>query len=522
MLGSMRKMSKGIVSKLLMGLLVLSFAVWGVGDIITNSGATYAAKVGSETVSLYEFQQTGNELKRQLMAQGMTNIPPGALEQTTIRQLVQSKLNLVAMSDIGLFVNEKLIGKQIAAMPQFHDDSGKFDAKQFVLALQAKNLPEKIFVNEMRKDIAAQFLADSVNMQDATAPESVLKLDAITRRETRDVVLFTIPARDAASNEDESSLKAYYDQNKATDYMKPETRTIDYVVLSKDDIDAVIDAAITEDMVSKAAAAKPDMDAKFIRLKLRSEQRDAVMQNLNNTIEDELAAGKPLSEALSKAGLRATPKTLSGITAEAGKTSNDEITKTVAEQGFTLNDGEVSGLISTQSGTSLMVSLKAITPATPKPYEEVKADVKQRLGRQLAREAARTKAVSVKEALAKAPNWQAVASEQKVDGRAISAIPRPEVAKAASVPPSLQQAIFERNVGEVAGPLTLPNGDQLLALVTESHLPQVNLEKATPKASEAVTAKLASDIENRAYLSFTQKHKVVVNPAILRSNAVDE
>src|SRR5262249_2177242 len=161
-----------------------------------------------------------------------------------------------------------------------------------------------------------------------------------------------------------------------------------------------------------AKAAKPDLKDDLIRMKLRDEQRESALHNLSNTVEDELAAGKPFHEALSKAGITSAPKTMEHVTADMAKTSSNEVSKTVAEQGFGLGEGEISGLISTKGGTTLMVVVKSITPATPKPYDEVKADVKARVGKQLARDAARAKAVTIKDAISKAPNWQAVTNEQ--------------------------------------------------------------------------------------------------------------
>lgn len=521
MLDSMRTLSKSIVSKLLMAFLVISFGIWGVGDILRSTGPSFAAKVGSETIGLNELQHQRSLMARQLQTMGMNDVDPNQLTMTVIRQLIQQKLTLMAMQDTGLFVNEELVGKTIARLPDFQDKDGKFDGKKFASTLKSQNLPERAFVGQLKKEIAGRFLMDSLNMTDAPPPASVMQLETLVAGETRDAVLLTIPARDALDEANTEAFKKYYEEKKELFYMQPESRTLEYVVLTPAEIDALVDRSITDEMLAEAKKTLADTSDALVRLKLRGEQRDDVMHTLSNTIEDELAAGRTMAEAFNKAGVKAEPRTLSGATTEMGKTSTDDVIKTVAEQGFGLSEGEISNLISTKKGTLLMVSVKAIAPAAPKPYDAVKADVKVRLGKQLAKDAARAKAVSVKEALAKSPNWQATASEFNLTSRVVSNIPRPLEGKLSNaVPLPLQHAMFERNVGEVAGPLTLDNGDQVVALITESHMPKVAADTVPDgKLSAAVTGRMAQDIENRAFSSFSAQHKVKVNPGIMQTSA---
>jgi len=278
-------------------------------------------------------------------------------------------------------------------------------------------------------------------------------------------------------------------------YLRPEQRVLEYVVLSKAEIDTLGSTKNVEKI-----------------------SRDVAMQEFANTVEDELAAGKTMGEAFKKAGITTSIRTLNNATAEMAKTSTDDIIKTVAEQGFGLGEGEISRLISTKAGTMLMVSAKKITPAEPRPFEEVKGDVEVRLSKQLARTTAREKAVTVKAELAKAPNWEAVAQTHGLSTRAVSRVARPADGKAVvdGLPLALQQAMFERKVGEVAGPLALENGDQMLALVTQSRLPEKNAGAVSQKEVARMGDRLVQDIQSRAFESFAKSHKVVVNPAIMR------
>lgn len=522
MLNTMRNLSKSFVSKALMILLVISFAAWGIGDIFTgNNSANYAAKVGNEAISIAEFQQQRQLVSRQLAALGMKDLPKGQLEMSVIRQLVQQKLALMQMKDMGLVVNEALIAKMLADLPDFKNKDGKFDSKLFKTFLDRQRLTEAAFIAQLKRDVAGRFLTDSLNMEDATAPSSVVALSHLIQGETRDAVLFTIPAKKSENVADEAALTEFYEQNKSIAYLSPETRTLEYVVLTEAEIDALADKSVTAEMVAERMKAKPELNQGLARMQLKKDQREEVLHTLGNSIEDELAAGKTMAEAFTKAGITTTTRTLDNATAELAKTSADDVVKTVAEQGFGLSEGEISRLISSKKGALLMVSAKKITAASPKPFEQVKADVAAKLASQSARDGARTTALAVKTELLKAPNWQAVASAHGLGTRAISRVARPVEGKqptAENIPPTLQQALFERNVGEVAGPLTLDNGDQMIALVTQSHLPDAKTA-APEKAAAPIGNALAQDVQNRAYQAFQVKHNVTVNPALLRPSA---
>ena len=55
MLDIVRNLVSSIFGKILLGIMVLSFALWGVGDILTSGNSQLAAKVGNEKITLDEF-----------------------------------------------------------------------------------------------------------------------------------------------------------------------------------------------------------------------------------------------------------------------------------------------------------------------------------------------------------------------------------------------------------------------------------------------------------------------------------
>ena len=529
MLNTMRSIASGFIAKALLLFLVITFGVWGIGDIFrSGAGSNYAARVGDETISIAEFEHNKSIISRQMQAMGIQGADADKLSVGILRQLVQQKLILLATDDLGLAVNENLLAQSLKNLAQFQNLDGQFSASAFKKSLADLRMNEAQFLAQLRNETAGKFLLASLDISDVIPPAAVVNLTARAGSETRDVVLMTIPASVAPAPPSDAQIQTYYDENKATLYMENEKRSLEYVTFAAADVDALIDQSITPDMMADAKVSMTgktsEASPEKIRAHLRAQQRDSVLRALSNKVEDALAAGGSLGEAVAKAGVKATSKLITDITADALKTETDDVLKTVEKQGFQMADGEISNIITTPKGAILMVSVKAITPAAPKKLEQVMADVKTRIGLAMARDAARQKAQALRTELSSNSNWQSVTESQHITATTVSNLQRPVdgAASNSAVPLAMQQAIFEHEVGTTAGPLALANGDQLLALVQASHhttpvLSASAKEKITRQIADGMNQKLQS----RAFNLFAERHKVDVNQAVLRNSTTN-
>lgn len=520
MLDSMRSIAKSVFAKILLVLLVVSFGVWGVGDILRGSGAGYVAKVGGETISVGEFQQQQSRIARQMQAAGI-NLDASKIQLAVLRQLIQQKLVTHAVSDAGLFVDDALVARTLARDPQLQGLDGQFSESAFHNLLREQGLSEAAFLAQMKTEIGGKFLLASLDMQDMTPPDAALALAATIAGETRDAVLVTIPARSAAAPT-EAEIQQYYDENASTLYQQPERRTLEFVTPSADGIAALVDKTITDDMVKDAVAASPGTTPEKARQQLRSEQRDGVLREISNQVEDAMAAGASIGEAVAKAGLSAQSHVLSNVTADQFAATKDTLSQTVTAQGFGLAQGEVSHLITTPQGIYLFVGVKSITPAAPKPLAEVKADVTQRVAKANARDAGRKRAAEIKQALLAGKDWQTVLNQFGVEGRMLRDLKRPTGRGDAGgdLPPALAQAIFEQPVGKVAGPLAAESGAQQLAYVLANHVPTgTPAEAALDAASKPLVAALNATVEAQAFDHMAQTQGIKVNKAAFAQSA---
>ena len=176
----------------------------------------------------------------------------------------------------------------------------------------------------------------------------------------------------------------------------------------------------------------------------------------------------------------------------------------------------------------MIVHVTAIQPSAPQPYEKVAADVKAHVSDQQRRDATRQQVVKLRSAITAlsgegkpAPTdkqYQELFRQFHLTPRRVSGISRPTPTDKTvnGLPVSLVQAIFERQVGNVAGPLALDNGGQMLAIVTANHHPAPETLKEKSGAAQEqhlkeLSAGLNQSVQNQTLTSLLKRYPVVVN-----------
>lgn len=503
MLDSMRGLAKSFVSKALMLFLVLTFAVWGAGDIVRGGGSNYLVKVGDEKIGPNLYMSEQRNMQQSLAAMGVQNIDPTALGNEILRRMVQQKLILQWQRDTGLMVDQATLARDIAANVEFKAVSGKFDPAVFKQALAQRGLTEASYLAALSQELGGKAMLASLESDDIAAPASVLDLAIAAGTQQRDAVLISIaPARPDAATVSEQDAADYYEQNQDR-FAQPERRSIEYVTLDPKALEAKADEAVTDE----ANAA---------------EQREQAMQDIAMQIEDALAGGSTIGEAVAEAGVQAQSKLLNDVAAGQFHGNKDALLLAVVEQGFTLGEGESSSLQSTADGRYFLVTVQAVTDAAPKPLADVLPQVRAAVAAEQADDATRERMAELKAALQGGKPWKEAAAEAKASAREIRNIARPASDVSGKpiahpqVPALLQRAVFEHPVGGVAGPITRENGEQVLAVVTASRTAKADAgPRARTTAETEYKAQLASSITGDTLRALAERYPVTVNQSLL-------
>src|SRR5210317_582411 len=196
MLQDIRQNVKGPAAKIIVGLIVIAFSLFGIESILVGSGGSGVAEVNGEEISPLELQQAVTTQQRRLIAMMGDQLDPALLDdqrlsQQALQGLIARKLLMQASQEMDLVVSEREIGTVIAGMEQFQVD-GAFDPELYKALLSESGYTPAFFKQSLREDMAlTQLRSGLAGTEFATRME--LDLNARITAEQRDIRYVSIP-----------------------------------------------------------------------------------------------------------------------------------------------------------------------------------------------------------------------------------------------------------------------------------------------------------------------------------------
>lgn len=254
MLAAIRSFAKSWVASVLFGLLIVAFAVFGIGNyrsFINPKISNAVITAGSRTVTPVEFKRAFDGFKSRLEQQyGQQISPEVAAENGLDRRVLEGIATGEAFSEmlnkIGIRPSDKLVGAEIQKNPAFFDQvTGRFDKAAYARRLADNNVTATEFERQIRDDITDRQAATGL-VGGLRIPRAYSALAAVFTLESRDLAYFTIEPssvpKPAAPTD--AQLTELMNENKVA-FTKPEFRTLTVVRFSPAQVtaDAPIDPA---------------------------------------------------------------------------------------------------------------------------------------------------------------------------------------------------------------------------------------------------------------------------------------
>ncbi len=373
MLDQLRRGVGTILAKILLGLLIIAFAVWGVADVFRGYGRGTLAKIGKTEISVEEYRQAyQDELTSISRRLGRRLTPEQAkllgIEQRALSRLIGAAAIDTHAHELSLSISEKALADIIRSDPAFHGPDGAFSNRTFQSFLRQAGMSEARFVAERRREEVRDQLTDTL-LGGIAPPQSVIDLLHRYREETR-VIEYVVP--DFAkliklAEPDDAKLKEQYEQNKAR-FMKPELRKINILLLTREGAKAR--ASVTDEEVK--AAYEADKEKYNIPEKRHILQLSFPDKAAAEKAYAELAKTKNFKEAATKLGFKEGDFDLGTLS------RRDMIDAKLADAAFTLKKDELSKPVEGQFAIVLL-RVTEITPGKQRPYDEVKAEIKDHI-----------------------------------------------------------------------------------------------------------------------------------------------
>lgn len=362
-----------------MGVLIVSFGVWGIADIFKGFGQSSLAKIGKTEISTEQFRQIYTDRLQQL---GRSFGRPLTMDQARAfgldRQVLQQTIAEAALDEearrMGLGQSEAETMRTIYSDPNFKGLGGTFEPARFQAAIRQFGYTEQRYLAEQRRVGLRRQIAGTIS---AGLEPPKLMVDALTRfqNEQRSIDYLKLDAAQAGTIETPSpeTLAAYFEDHK-TQFRAPEYRKLAFVVINPEEIGKWSDVS--------------DEDAKKVfeqrRDKIGTPEKREVTQIVFPNAEEALSARSRVTGGLSFDDL-AKERNLNLSDVDLGLiTKSAIIDPAIADAAFALPSGEISQPVKGQFGVAL-VKIGKIEPGVTPTYESMAGQVKKELATERAR-----------------------------------------------------------------------------------------------------------------------------------------
>lgn len=401
MLRSIRSTLSSFLVLLLLGLLIASFALWGIGDIFRTASPTAVAEIEDTEISGLAYERAFRQRLRALEAQFGEPVDRSQAVQIGVHQQVlqslisQSVLDMHARS-LGLRATPVQVIEQLREIEAFEGFDGNFDRQAYEMQLQNAGWTKAEFEMALRNEIARTQLIEGITAK-APVPDPLARALFRYRNEARTATVVTVPASavDEVEEPSEEEMRAAYEAEKGR-YMAPEYRSVAVAEISPDQV--AEPEAVTQTELEDAYAERigeyqvPELrDVQIVTF--GSNEKD-----LANRFVKALREGMAFADALAEFTDFTVDETSLGDMAEADLEA--DYSPRAAEAVFAAETGGITDPVQSVFGWHVF-KINSLT----EPVERSLADVAPQLRREVARENALDRvydiSVEAEEALAR-------------------------------------------------------------------------------------------------------------------------
>ena len=380
MLQSMRQSTQSTAAKVIIGLIVLSFAAFGLETLLPGGSGTSVAEVNGEEITPFALQEAITQQKRQLIRVLGDDIDPALLDDDRLQpraleSLIQRSLLLQKSAALDLVASEAQVGKSITSVEAFQLN-GMFspEAYRSVLA-NAGYTPERFRRSQAEDIVLAQLQTAISETEFATQMELLATANIVA--EERDVRYLVIPAADLIDDADlsDDALQRYYQDNEAV-FFNPEQVIVDYVLLGPEDFVVSVDEELVRDQyesVKEEYEVAEQARVSHILLIQGDDEANAEYAQRVSDAAARLGRGEDFAELAAEVSDDLGSASMGG---ELGFTDGtafpDEMETAIAEL---KEAGDISGAVETEAGTHF-IRLEERIAGDSVDYDAVREDLR--------------------------------------------------------------------------------------------------------------------------------------------------
>jgi peptidyl-prolyl cis-trans isomerase D len=368
MLAAIRAFAKSWVASLLIGLLVVSFSVWGIRDVLHPKFSDAVVTAGSHDTSPNEFKRMFDGMRQQAGQQAggdlsLSDAVAAGLDQRALSEVEAADAFAEYLKKLGLVPSSELILNQLRQQPGFFNALGQFDKDTYQQKLATVGLTPAEYEGLMSDDIAQSHLAAGL-AAGLKAPDIYGAVIANYELESRTVSYLILNPKSVPQPAlpTDAQLQTLINQNAAA-LTRPETRTFSLVKFSAKALapSMPVDEAVVQQLYNSRKADRTQAEKRTL---VEFSTRDAAKAA---SIVAALKAGQD-PDAVGKS---------SGVApiALADKAKTDIADPAVADAAFSAQNGQVIGPITSGLAGYAVIKLTKITPGGVPTLDSMRAEL---------------------------------------------------------------------------------------------------------------------------------------------------
>ena len=382
MLNFIRERAQGWIAWVIVGLLIIPFALWGINQYFGNGGKLVAANVNGKEISQREFQQDfyqqRSRMQQMLGGQYDAQLFDPQIKQRVINDLVDRELLLQNADSMGYRVSDQTVVATIQGIDAFRE-AGVFSSALYQQQVQAQGQTPASFERHVKRLILSGQLPDGLA---STVLITDAELDAAIRLEEqkRDFQYLVLKAenfKDSSVASDEA-VNAYYEQH-ADRFMTTEKVRVEYVELSAASLQS--EKTPSDDELREFYKANnsqftvpEERRASHILIKLEEGADEAAVTAARKKAEDLIAKIKAGESFESLAKKNSDDPGSAELGGDLGYFGRGTMEADFENAVFSLKEGEVSEPVLTSFGYHI-IKLTGIRAEKSKPFEDVRDEI---------------------------------------------------------------------------------------------------------------------------------------------------
>lgn len=372
MLEALRSFVGGWVAKILLVLLVASFAVWGVsGTILTAGSSTAVATVGETNVSVVDYISSYNRSLNSMSRQIGTRLTQKqarafGVEQRALTDVVTSATLDEFTREMNMSLSEETLARMIGENPAFHSSAGKFSRQRFQTAVRQAGMREADFIKAQNANAVRSQVMEGIANGDLL-PKVFSKALATFANEERQFEYITVTSELAGNPTPATAadLKTYFEAN-TKKYAAPEYRKLSILALEPKNLadeTLISDEAVRKDYDTRADAFRTPEKRRVQQIVLSKEKAEKAINDMKS--------GATFETVLAENNVKLTD-------ADLGLVEKGAIPAALRDIAFKLDLNNTSDILDGPFGATIL-RVSEIAAESVTPFEQVSAEIRKDL-----------------------------------------------------------------------------------------------------------------------------------------------